>query len=159
MEEEFKEWWVYVLVSEANGQTYVGVTVDVETTNTIREIRSANVLAKIPGTDPKLGGQAVVVTAHFDHLGKGRPVRNDDIYNGALDNASGTAVGTAPESMYMVVRGDTFNDRCCFDYGNADFQNGNVKRTTAKVKYGYRPVFLAVEPVGESRGGRFVNNA
>ena len=69
----------------------IGVTVDVETTNTIRKIRSANVLAKIPGTDPKLGGQAVVVTAHFDHLGKGRPVRDDDIYNGALDNASGTA--------------------------------------------------------------------
>ena len=30
MTEEFKEWWAYVLVSEANGQTYVGVTVDVE---------------------------------------------------------------------------------------------------------------------------------
>ena len=30
MDEEFKEWWAYVLVSEANGQTYVGVTVDVE---------------------------------------------------------------------------------------------------------------------------------
>ena len=30
MEEEFKEWWAYILVSEANGETYVGVTVDVE---------------------------------------------------------------------------------------------------------------------------------
>ena len=67
----------------------LGVTVDVATTNTVRIIKSANVLGKIPGTAPGLRDEAVVVTAHFDHLGKGRPVGDDDVYNGALDNASG----------------------------------------------------------------------
>jgi len=55
----------------------------------VRELESANVLGVLPGTDPELKQEVVVVTAHFDHLGRGAPKRGDDIYNGALDNASG----------------------------------------------------------------------
>lgn len=73
----------------------LGVTVDLATRNTIRRFNSANVLGKIPGSDPEVADQAIVVTAHFDHLGIGRPVRKDTIYNGALDNASGTAAALA----------------------------------------------------------------
>jgi len=73
----------------------LGVTVDLATKNTIRKITSGNVLGKLPGTDPKLKDETIVVTAHFDHLGIGRPVRGDKIYNGALDNASGTAAALA----------------------------------------------------------------
>jgi Zn-dependent M28 family amino/carboxypeptidase len=69
----------------------LGVTLSLATRNTVRELESANVLGRIPGRDPVLGKEAVVVTAHFDHLGRGRPVQGDDIYNGALDNASGTS--------------------------------------------------------------------
>lgn len=60
--------------------------------NTVREFRSANVIGRLPGADPTVGGQAVVVTAHFDHLGVGQVKKGDGIYNGALDNASGCAV-------------------------------------------------------------------
>ena len=52
---------------------------------------TANVVARLPGSDPKLAAEAVVVTAHHDHLGIGKPVAGDAIYNGALDNASGVA--------------------------------------------------------------------
>lgn len=69
----------------------LGVTANVETSNEIREIQSANVLGLIPGSDPELKNELVVVTAHFDHLGIGREKNGDAIYNGALDNASGTA--------------------------------------------------------------------
>jgi Zn-dependent M28 family amino/carboxypeptidase len=69
----------------------LGVTVDLATDNTVRELTSANVLGVLPGSDPALRDEVVVVTAHFDHLGRGRPKRDDDIYNGALDNASGCA--------------------------------------------------------------------
>ncbi len=83
------------LRTKAEGRSFrpvpLGVTVDLATDNTVRNIQSANILGKIPGTDPKLANETVVVTAHFDHLGRGRPVRDDEIYNGALDNASGTA--------------------------------------------------------------------
>ena len=56
----------------------------------------ANIIGVIPGSDPALSGQAVLVTAHYDHLGHGWPdVRADErgkIYNGADDNASGVAI-------------------------------------------------------------------
>jgi Zn-dependent M28 family amino/carboxypeptidase len=52
--------------------------------------RTANVVAKLPGSDPKLASEAVVVSAHHDHLGV-REGKGDTIYNGAQDNASGVA--------------------------------------------------------------------
>jgi hypothetical protein len=51
-----------------------------------------NVVAVIPGSDPALRNEYVVLSAHFDHVGVGSPVNGDSIYNGADDNASGTAV-------------------------------------------------------------------
>ena len=48
-----------------------------------------NVIGVMPGSDPGLQGEYVLVTAHFDHVGIGRPVEADSIYNGADDDASG----------------------------------------------------------------------
>ena len=55
------------------------------------EVESQNVAAILPGGDPKLKNEYVVLSAHLDHLGVGRPVNGDSIYNGAMDNASGIA--------------------------------------------------------------------
>jgi Zn-dependent M28 family amino/carboxypeptidase len=52
---------------------------------------SQNVVGILPGTDPKLKDEYVVITAHLDHLGTGTPVNGDGVYNGAMDNASGIA--------------------------------------------------------------------
>jgi Zn-dependent M28 family amino/carboxypeptidase len=49
-----------------------------------------NVIGLLKGSDPKLGGEIIVVDAHYDHLGIGTPVAGDSIYNGADDDASGT---------------------------------------------------------------------
>jgi len=57
--------------------------------NTIREVQSRNVVALLEGSDRK--DEYVVYTAHWDHLGKDPSAKGDQIYNGALDNASGTA--------------------------------------------------------------------
>ncbi|HWR15202.1 MAG TPA: M28 family metallopeptidase [Terriglobales bacterium] len=54
-------------------------------------LKSANVAGILPGSDPQLKNEYVLYTAHADHLGIGRAVKGDSIYNGALDNASGTA--------------------------------------------------------------------
>ncbi len=54
-------------------------------------IGSDNVAALLPGADPKLAGEHVVLTAHLDHVGVGAAVNGDRIYNGAMDNASGIA--------------------------------------------------------------------
>jgi hypothetical protein len=55
------------------------------------EVESPNIAAILPGSDARLRNEYVVFTAHADHLGIGVPVNGDDIYNGAADNASGTA--------------------------------------------------------------------
>lgn len=53
---------------------------------------SPNVLGLLRGSDPKLAHEAIVLTAHLDHLGIGVPVNGDSIHNGAYDNATGTAM-------------------------------------------------------------------
>jgi len=55
------------------------------------EAECFNVVAALPGTDPKLRQEYVVVSAHLDHQGVSTPVNGDSIYNGAMDNASGVA--------------------------------------------------------------------
>jgi len=58
----------------------------------IRQISSRNVLAMLPGSDPKLKSEAVMYTAHYDHLGIRPDMPGDNIYNGARDNATGCGI-------------------------------------------------------------------
>jgi len=60
-------------------------------TSTFNDVESYNVIGKITGGDKKLKDEYVVHTAHLDHVGIGRPIKGDSIYNGAHDNASGVA--------------------------------------------------------------------
>lgn len=57
-----------------------------------REISSPNVLALMPGSDPKLADQVIVLSAHLDGYGLGVPVNGDRIYNGTLDDAAYVAL-------------------------------------------------------------------
>jgi Zn-dependent M28 family amino/carboxypeptidase len=59
--------------------------------NQLRPIESRNVVAKLEGSDPVLRNEYVVLTAHWDHIGRNPKLEGDQIYNGALDNATGTA--------------------------------------------------------------------
>jgi Zn-dependent M28 family amino/carboxypeptidase len=68
----------------------LGTTATISLVNTIRKVPSANVAAKIEGSDPALKDQWVVYTTHWDHFGIGPAVNGDTIYRGAVDNASGT---------------------------------------------------------------------
>jgi hypothetical protein len=58
---------------------------------TVTLLSSDNVIGLLRGVDPQLQHEYVVLTAHLDHVGRGEPVNGDAIYNGAMDNASGTA--------------------------------------------------------------------
>ncbi|MGA2881800.1 MAG: M20/M25/M40 family metallo-hydrolase [Bryobacteraceae bacterium] len=55
------------------------------------QVRSRNVAGLLPGSDPQLKNQYVILSAHLDHLGAGEPVNGDAIFNGAMDDASGIA--------------------------------------------------------------------
>lgn len=69
----------------------LGQTASIGIRNTLRTLDSRNVVAKVEGSDPVLRDEYVVYTAHWDHFGVGELVDGDSIYNGALDNATGTA--------------------------------------------------------------------
>jgi hypothetical protein len=56
-----------------------------------KQLESHNVVGILPGTDPRLKNEYVVLSAHLDHIGRGQPINGDEIYNGAMDNASGVA--------------------------------------------------------------------
>ncbi|HEX9687484.1 MAG TPA: M28 family peptidase [Thermoanaerobaculia bacterium] len=69
----------------------LGVESSIRIENAVQRKDSANVIGKVPGSDPKLSREAVIYTAHHDHLGMKMDAKpgEDAIYNGALDNASG----------------------------------------------------------------------
>jgi Zn-dependent M28 family amino/carboxypeptidase len=57
----------------------------------VRSFKSHNVIGKLEGSDPKLNGEYLIYTAHWDHLGRHPELQGDQIFNGAIDNASGVA--------------------------------------------------------------------
>jgi Zn-dependent M28 family amino/carboxypeptidase len=70
----------------------IDITASMAFDQTLRSLHSRNVVAKVTGADDVLRDEYVIYTAHWDHLGIGAPVDGDAIYNGARDNASGTAL-------------------------------------------------------------------
>jgi hypothetical protein len=58
---------------------------------TLREVESRNVVARVEGSDPRLKDEWLIYTAHWDHFGRDETLRGDQVYNGARDNASGVA--------------------------------------------------------------------
>lgn len=66
--------------------------ISITTRSTHRDVESANVVGRVAGRDPVLQNEHVVFVAHVDHFGRGVAMKGDDIYNGAHDNASGTAI-------------------------------------------------------------------
>jgi hypothetical protein len=69
----------------------LNVIVHAKIAYTERKVSAPNVIGVLPGSDPALKNEYVVISAHLDHLGVGRPMNGDSIYNGAMDNASGVA--------------------------------------------------------------------
>lgn len=84
------------LVRQAESRDFapvpLGITLNGTLRSAVKRIETNNIIGKVEGTDPVLKDQYVIVTAHYDHFGIGRPINGDSIYNGAMDNASGTAL-------------------------------------------------------------------
>jgi len=70
----------------------LNLTATLSTKSTHRRVVSYNVIGVLPGSDPELRAEAVVLTAHLDHQGRGPAVNGDAIYNGAYDNAIGVGM-------------------------------------------------------------------
>jgi hypothetical protein len=82
----------------------LGVRIDLALRNEVAPRASANVVARLPGSDPSLSKEAVVYTAHHDHYGvKLRPTGEAAIHNGALDNAAGVATMLAVAEAFAAL--------------------------------------------------------
>lgn len=68
------------------------LTAKIRNVSTLEDVPSRNIVAKLEGSDPALKKEYVVYSSHLDHLGVGEAVKGDAIYNGALDNASGSSL-------------------------------------------------------------------
>jgi len=82
----------------------LGVTASITLRNTLRTVDSRNVVARLEGSDAALKDEYIVYTAHWDHFGIGTKVKGDSIYNGAADNASGTAGLLALGKAFVAMR-------------------------------------------------------
>ncbi|MGQ0647477.1 MAG: M28 family peptidase [Gemmatimonadaceae bacterium] len=82
----------------------LGVTATVRLGNTLRNVDSRNVVAKLEGSDALLRDEYVIHMAHWDHFGISDKVNGDSIYNGALDNATGTAGLLTVAKAYMAMQ-------------------------------------------------------
>ena len=82
------------LAKERKPLSHFPLTASVQaTTKVIKEdVESDNIVARLPGSDASLKAQYVVLSAHIDHIGIGEPINGDKIYNGAMDNGSGSAL-------------------------------------------------------------------
>jgi hypothetical protein len=86
-----------------NVSTYLTSTLQSSYGTHHEDIISYNLVGKIEGSDAKLKNEYVVHTAHLDHLGIGKAVNGDSIYNGAHDNASGVACALEMARMYTLL--------------------------------------------------------
>ena len=82
----------------------LGVSLSTEFKNGVLKKKTANVLGILPGSDPSLAKELVVYSAHHDHLGR-KPGKagEDEIYNGAVDNASGVAAMLAVARAFTAL--------------------------------------------------------
>ena len=74
--------------------------------STLRRSATSNVVGRLPGRG-RLAGEAVLIGGHYDHFGIRNPVNGDSIYNGAEDNASGTAAVLAAAEAFVQSRVET----------------------------------------------------
>jgi len=68
------------------------VSLEAKTKIEATKVESANLVGRLAGSDPTLKNEYVVLSAHLDHVGIAEPVNGDRIYNGAMDNGSGSAL-------------------------------------------------------------------
>jgi Zn-dependent M28 family amino/carboxypeptidase len=70
----------------------LGIMLSSHILSKVRRIDTANVLGVLEGSDPEKKKEGVVFSAHYDHLGVGKPENGDAIFNGAVDNATGVGI-------------------------------------------------------------------
>jgi Zn-dependent M28 family amino/carboxypeptidase len=80
-----------VAITKEFRQIALNAKANIDIKQQVHSFKSHNVIGKIDGSDPKLQDEYVIYTAHWDHLGRHAELQGDQIFNGAINNASGVA--------------------------------------------------------------------
>ena len=84
---------IAALAAEGKSLSFpLNISAAIQVKTSTKTVESSNVVGVIEGSDPALKNEYIVYTAHLDHFGIGAPVKDDSIYNGAHDDASGDAI-------------------------------------------------------------------
>ncbi len=95
---------VFAAAAKSTPQAFeLATRVSLTTRSTHKDVESANLVARLEGSDPALEDEHVVYIAHVDHFGRGVAMNGDDIYNGAHDNASGVAIVLEVARAYAAL--------------------------------------------------------
>ena len=95
---------VFAAAAKSTPQAFdLATRVSLVTRSTHKDVESANLVARLEGSDPALEDEHVVYIAHVDHFGRGVAMNGDDIYNGAHDNASGVAIVLEVARAYTAL--------------------------------------------------------
>jgi Zn-dependent M28 family amino/carboxypeptidase len=95
---------VFAAAAKSTPQAFdLATRVSIATRSTHTDVESANLVARLEGSDPDLKDEHVVYIAHVDHFGRGVAMNGDEIYNGAHDNASGVAIVLEVARAYAAL--------------------------------------------------------
>jgi Zn-dependent M28 family amino/carboxypeptidase len=95
---------VFAAAAKSTPQAFdLATRVSLVTRSAHKDVESANLVARLPGSDPALADEHVVYIAHVDHFGRGVAMNGDEIYNGAHDNASGVAIVLEVARAYKAL--------------------------------------------------------
>ncbi len=127
-----------------------------------RRVRTANVVGALPGADPALSGECIVVAAHLDHLGlglaagtRGGSEAEGQVHNGADDNASGVA-GLVEIARLLAARDQPLARSVVFVAFSAEEWGllGSEHLLARPLRNGARPVAMVnMDMIGRSRDG------
>ena len=82
----------------------LGIKANIDVKQAVRPFKSRNVVAALPGSNPALKDEWIIYSAHWDHLGKHPELKGDQIFNGAVDNASGVGALLAIAKAYTEAK-------------------------------------------------------
>jgi Zn-dependent M28 family amino/carboxypeptidase len=82
----------------------LATTINAHVEAEVAPLTSVNVVGELPGSDPALAPEAVVLSAHLDHLGTGKPDHGNGIFHGAMDDASGIATLLQTAHMFNASK-------------------------------------------------------
>ena len=165
---------IYDLAAKGQSISFpLKLSASMEVKTTTKRIESSNVVGLIEGSDPVLKNEYIVYTAHLDHFGIGVPVKNDSIYNGAHDDASGNAIlleiirayqslktKTKRSIIFAVVTGEE-SGLLGSDYfvNNPPIQNGKIVANLAiDMPFFFHPV-LDIVPYGADHSSLGIQTA